>query len=83
MLTSLDKRLKERQIDLRLTENALEYLINRGYNEEFGARPPRRLIEQGIEEVISDDILRGRLRNNYCIIVDANDGKLDFEYRPK
>lgn len=83
MLTSLDKRLKERQIDLRLTENALEYLINRGYNEEFGARPLRRLIEQGIEEVISDDILRGRLRNNYYIIVDANDGKLDFEYRPK
>jgi len=83
MLMSLNQKLKERDIDLRLTENALAYLITRGYSAEFGARPLRRLIEQGIEEVISDDILKGKLKNNYYVIVDEYDGKLDFEYRAK
>lgn len=83
ILVSLGERLKERNIELRLTENALSYLITKGYSAEFGARPLRRLIEQGIEEVISDDILRGKLKNNYYVIVDEQNGKLDFEYRPK
>ena len=80
MLTSLNEKLKERQIELRLTENALAYLITRGYSAEFGARPLRRLIEQGIEEVISDDILKGNLKNGYYAIIDEQDGRLKFDY---
>lgn len=83
MLKSLCERLKSRKIDLRLTENALAYLIEKGYSKEFGARPLRRLIEQGIEEVISDDILRGKLHNNSFCLVDERDGKLTFEYTSK
>lgn len=82
MLKSLLKRLNERNINLKLTQNALAYLIKKGYNQEFGARPLRRLIEQEIEDVIAEDILIENLKNNYTIIINEESGKLKFTYQP-
>lgn len=80
MLTSLVNSLKKQNISLKLTEKALEYLISRGYNSSFGARPLRRVIEQEIETVISDAILRKELSEKSCITIDAEDDELVFEY---
>ena len=80
MLTSLVNSLKKQNISLKLTENALEYLISKGYNSIFGARPLRRVIEQEIETVISDAILRKEFNEKSCITIDAEDGELVFEY---
>ena len=80
MLTSLVNSLKKQNISLKLTENALEYLISRGYNSSFGARPLRRVIEQEIETVISDAILQKELSEKSCITIDAEDDELVFEY---
>ena len=83
MLMSLLERLKKRNIDLKLTQSALNYLITKGYNAEFGARPLRRLVEQEIEDVIAEDILREKLKDNYSIVIDEQNGELTFEYIAK
>lgn len=58
-LEKVYKRLQERGLTLSLTPEAREYLIEKGYNVEFGARPLRRAIEQLLEDPLSEDILRG------------------------
>ena len=83
MLTSLVKTLSEKKIDLKLTENALSYLISKGYNVEFGARPLRRIIEQEIETVISDAILRKEFGAKSIVTIDELDGLLVFDYTEK
>lgn len=83
MLTSLVKTLGERKITLKLTENALAYLISKGYNSEFGARPLRRIIEKDIEAVISDAILRKEFGERSCVTIDELDGELVFDYTEK
>ena len=80
MLTSLLQQLNSMSINLKLTEKALDYLISKGYNVEFGARPLRRLIEQEIESVIGEAILRKECRAKCTIVIDESDGKLLFSY---
>ncbi len=80
MLTSLVQNLKEKNIQLKLTENALAYLITKGYNAEFGARPLRRIIEQEIESVISESIIRKEFGERAVITIDEDDGELVFDY---
>ena len=83
MLLSLSNRLKSKNIDLKLTQNALNYLIEKGYNKEFGARPLRRLIEQQIEDVIAEDILLQKLKDNYLVEIDEQNSELKFIYQQK
>ena len=52
-------RLGDHGLSLELTDDAKEFLIDKGYNPEFGARPLRRAIEQSIEDTLSEEILRG------------------------
>jgi ATP-dependent Clp protease ATP-binding subunit ClpC len=83
MLISLLKRLKAKKIDLKLTQKALNYLITKGYNKEFGARPLRRLIEQEIEDVIAEDMLLGKVKSGYIIEIDEQNDGLTFRYTQK
>lgn len=53
------KRLKEKGLELTLTDEAKELLIDKGYNQEFGARPLRRAIEHLLEDPLSEELLRG------------------------
>lgn len=80
MINNLNKRLKEKNLTIKLTENAINYLIDFGSNSEYGARPLRRLIEQKIEDVIAEDMLNGKVDGCSVIVVDCNDEKLSFEY---
>ena len=57
------ERLRERGVELELTQEVKDFLIERGYSPEFGARPLRRQIEQLIEDPLSDEILRGTYRS--------------------
>ncbi len=66
-LEKVYKRLQEMGLTLSLTPEAREYLIEKGYNVEFGARPLRRAIEQLLEDPLSEDLLRGTF-HGYDII---------------
>ncbi len=78
MLSGLNKRLKEHSIDIKFTESALRYVVEKGTNPEYGARPLKRLIQQEIEDRLADGLLSGELTNS-TIIVDCDGHKLLFK----
>lgn len=77
-ISNLNMRLKKRGASLKVTESALRYLINKGYDFDYGARPLRRLIEHEIEDRIVEDYLSGKIPRSAVIIISAPNGELDF-----
>ena len=79
---NLNKRLKNQGASLKVTESALKYLIYKGYNPEYGARPLRRLIEQEIEDKIAEYILSNTLQPGSVILISERNNSLviNFEY---
>jgi ATP-dependent Clp protease ATP-binding subunit ClpC len=82
-LGKVSKRLKEKNLELILTDEAKEFLIKNGTNTEYGARPLRRAIESHLEDPLSEDLLRGHFEGKDKITVKVNDGKLCFEATAK
>ena len=68
-LSKVRHRLAEHGLELDLSEEAIELLIEKGYNPDFGARPLRRAIEQNVEDAISEEILRGNYADKAKIVV--------------
>lgn len=82
-ITNLNKRLKSQGANLKVTESALKYLIEKGYSPEYGARPLRRLIEQEIEDRIAEQILENKLTEGSTIVISVKDGNLTLSYETK
>ena len=59
--------------ELELTDQAKEFLIEKGYNPDFGARPLRRSIEHYIEDPLSEAMLRGEFKGKNLIRIDVQD----------
>ena len=72
-LAKVFKRLIEHGLKLELTEQAKEFLIEKGYNPEFGARPLRRAIEHYIEDPLSEGVLGGKFKGKNTIKVEVQD----------
>ncbi len=72
-LNKVFKRLIEHGLKLELTDASKEFLINKGYNPEFGARPLRRAIEHYIEDPLSEAMLRGEFKGKNLIKIDVQD----------
>ena len=86
LITKVVKKLKAKNIELKFTEEALRYLVQKGYTADYGARPLRRVIEQEIEDKLADEILSGKLPEGAKVTVDADvdAGKLKFRiYQPR
>lgn len=81
MIHSLNKRLQEKNISLKLTQSALSYLITHGASTEFGARPLRRLIEQKIEDQIAGDLIDGKLKQGQTVLISCEEDCLKFDYK--
>ena len=73
-LKKVRERLKEREMTLEIEEKAKDFLIEKGYNPDFGARPLRRALEQHVEDPLSEAILRGEIRNGQSIKVIREEG---------
>ncbi|MHC4226469.1 MAG: ATP-dependent Clp protease ATP-binding subunit [Planctomycetota bacterium] len=79
-LAKVFKRLTEHGLKLELTDQAKEFLIDKGYNPEFGARPLRRAIEHYIEDPLSESVLAGKFEGKNLIKIDVQDEEnLKFE----
>ncbi|MBE2267263.1 MAG: ATP-dependent Clp protease ATP-binding subunit, partial [Anaerolinea sp.] len=78
-LAKVRERLVEHAITLDVTEEAREWLAEKGYDPEFGARPLRRLIQNAVEDELSDGILSGKFKVASLIRVTARDGELILE----
>lgn len=77
-ICNLNKRLQGQGASLKITESALKYLIDKGYDREFGARPLRRLIEQEIEDKIAEQCLEGNIPHGSVITISAKEDRLSF-----
>jgi ATP-dependent Clp protease ATP-binding subunit ClpC len=79
-LAKVFKRLTEHGLKLELAPQAKEFLIDKGYNPEFGARPLRRAIEHYIEDPLSEAVLVGKFKGKNLIKIDVQDEEhLKFE----
>ena len=76
MLRSLDKRLKDKQLKLEVTDKAKDYIVENGYDPVYGARPLKRFIQHNVETLIARHIIEGEYLPNAVIKVDANENGL-------
>jgi ATP-dependent Clp protease ATP-binding subunit ClpC len=77
-LKKVTKRLVDHGLKIELTQEAKDFLIEKGTNTDFGARPLRRAIEQNVEDPLSEDILRGSFKDKHLIRISVkteDDGK--------
>ncbi|CAB4244536.1 Chaperone protein ClpB [Methylacidimicrobium sp. AP8] len=71
-------RLKSRKLALKLTPAATDFLIEKGYDPTYGARPLRRAVEKYVEHPLAEEILRGRFVGAKTVAVDLREGALIF-----
>lgn len=71
LIGKLDKRLRDQDMSIELTEAAREELAERGFDPVLGARPLRRTIQRDIEDVLSEKILFGEINTGQHIVVDV------------
>jgi ATP-dependent Clp protease ATP-binding subunit ClpC len=76
---SFAKRLSERKITLEFTEAAKQLLIEKGYDEKYGARPLRRAVEHYLEDPLAEALLRGEVKDGEPCVVDRDGEKLIFK----
>jgi len=76
MLVSATQQLAEKEIKLEVTEAAKDFLGEKGYDEVFGARPLRRVIQDMVEDKLSDDLLRGKFQSGDTVVVDVEGGEI-------
>jgi ATP-dependent Clp protease ATP-binding subunit ClpB len=75
----LEARLTEQKLSLKLSEEALDFLAELGYDPVYGARPLKRSIQKYLETAIAKSILRGEFKQGDTIFVDIQDERLTFK----
>jgi ATP-dependent Clp protease ATP-binding subunit ClpB len=73
MLTAVRVRLQERHLSLELSDAAKDWLVRNGYDETYGARPLKRLIQKEVENVLARRVLAGDFPEGGCVHVDVAD----------
>jgi ATP-dependent Clp protease ATP-binding subunit ClpB len=77
-LKSVIKMLAKQNITLDATKEAIEYLAQKGYDPQFGARPVKRVIQREVLNQLSKEILAGKIATDSIILLDSFDGQLVF-----
>jgi len=78
LIGQLNKRLTNKNITLKLSESAKDFLLEKGYEKNRGARPLRKAIQDQIEDQVADLLLEGIAKDETSISVDVKDNKLTF-----
>lgn len=82
LMNAVNKRmLAQMKISLELDAAAKEYIVNKGYDEKYGARPLRRTIQNEIEDALADSILEGRIKNGNRVLVTMKNDKIHFRLK--
>ncbi len=76
MLDDLRKRLKDKQISISVTDSAKEYIIEQGYDPNYGARPLRRFLQRKAETLIAKKIIAGNIMPGTTLVLDFNGNEL-------
>jgi ATP-dependent Clp protease ATP-binding subunit ClpB len=73
-LDALQSRLADRRITLAVHEDAIAWLVNRGFDPAYGARPLRRLVQTAIGDPLAKEILSGAVRDGDVVRIDVASG---------
>ena len=76
LIENLAKRLTDREISLNVTDKAKNFLVENGYDSEYGARPLKRTIQRLLEDRLSEEILKGSIHDRETVVVDCENGGL-------
>jgi ATP-dependent Clp protease ATP-binding subunit ClpC len=83
MFREVSERLEERNIHIEITSKAKAYLIDKGHDVKFGARPMRRVIQKEIEDQLSMEILKNRFNEGDTITLGLKGNKINFRMKKK
>lgn len=78
MLKTLENRLDKMNIKISFTDNAISEIANKGFDENYGARPLRRAIQNEIEDPLSEQMLEGKVKDGAVVTCDFADGQFTF-----
>ncbi len=81
LFASLAKRLDDRGMGLEITSDAKNYIVNAGYDPEYGARPLRRTLQRLVEDKLSEKLILGEFGDGDKILIGASSEGLSFEKR--
>ncbi|MFZ4683334.1 MAG: ATP-dependent Clp protease ATP-binding subunit, partial [Terrimicrobiaceae bacterium] len=73
------ERIRTRNIHIQLDDTAKEFLIDKGYDPQYGARPMRRAVEKYLEDPVAEELLRGTIKSGETIQVKRDGEKLGFK----
>jgi ATP-dependent Clp protease ATP-binding subunit ClpC len=76
------ERLRKKNLKLELDDKAKDFLVEKGYDPQYGARPMRRAVERFFEDPLAEEILKGVLHEGDLIQVTADKDKLLFNQKP-
>lgn len=79
MLKEILAEAMDKNISVEITDNAKGFLLEKGYDEKYGARPLRRAIQKYIEDELAELYIKGVFKEGSCIKIDVKDDKLIFE----
>lgn len=77
-LNLLNEQLIQQGLTLDMTSDAKRWLAEKGYDKNFGARPLKRAIQKHLEDILSDEMLKGRFKSGGVIEISLMDDKLVF-----
>jgi ATP-dependent Clp protease ATP-binding subunit ClpC len=77
-ISKVVERIKTKEILIELDELAKDFLADKGYDPDYGARPMRRAVERHLEDPMAEELLRGTIKSGDTVKVSALDGKLTF-----
>jgi ATP-dependent Clp protease ATP-binding subunit ClpC len=78
-VAKVKERLRAKDVEIVLDTVAHEFVIEKGYDPNYGARPMRRAVERYLEDPLAEEILRSNVKPGTIVQVTAKDGKLVFE----
>jgi len=82
LVVGIAKQLAEKGISFNLTTEAKEFLVEKGYDPDYGARPLKRSLQKYLEDPLSEEILRGQFAGDLDLVIGASNDKLVFTFNP-
>ncbi len=76
LIQDLNKRLEDKNVEIELTKDAKDYLIDNGYDEVYGARPLKRFVQKKLETLIARKLLTDEIKPNTVVKVECKNDEL-------